>query len=482
MSPIVFDPKTRLYVLFGGDHLDYLTNDTWAFDPDYKRWFEISQANGLASRAGHTLRAIGGGKVVLSGGYTYANNLDYMGGQYVNLEDGEWTCDVATGCWSGPVNARPLPFRVYRTGPFHPDFFLQGPKPDAAAFQEQLKAVPANTWVPLKPPQVPRQNRDWGSITLDPDRDQILVWSGGHCAHGGTDVLHYHLATGRWELPYPVEFPLGQLYSNTSYPRGYNFNRRPWVTGHTYQNYAYDLPSKQLLFTGEAKCCYFYDPDRADWAGRVAKPAGMIYDGSFFTLTLCPTPQGTFCWAKDGKIFRFDPAAKAWAEVKVEGKLPPPAVDYSTLVYDSKRNRLVLFRTDYGKTYSGQVWALDLKTLAATELSATNMAAAAATTFGIDRACYEPQADLVLMGTLLPSDADGFQRTPAYDCAANRWVSLRIGYEVAGDKKAPETPRGHSSGIVYDAKRKVVWGVETGRVAVFVLRLDSAKADVSELK
>ena len=476
MSPIAFDAKSGLYVLFGGDHLDYLTNDMWVFDPAKRRWFERHPKTAPLPRAGHSLKAAGDGKVVLSGGYTYANNTDYMGGQYKDVGDGEWTYDVAGDVWTGAGHAESPNRRAYRSRQYHPYFFLEGPKPDAAAGEAWLKDIPANTWVERKPPQVPRQNRDWGSITLDPDRDQILVWSGGHCAHGGTDVLHYHLATGRWELPYPVEFPLGQLYSNTSYPRGYNFNMRPWVTGHTYQNYAYDLLSKKLLFTGETKHCYFYDPDREDWAGRIPKPAGMVYGDCFYTLTLCPTPQGTFCWAKEGKVFRFDPAAKAWAEVKVEGKLPPPSVDYSTAVYDSKRNRLVLFRADYGKAYSGQVWALDLKALAATELSPVNMAAAAATTFGLDRACYEPQADLVLMGTLLPPDADGAQRTPAYDCAANRWVSLKIGYEVAGDKKTPQTPRGHSSGIVYDAKRKLVWGVETGRVAVFVLRLDAAKA------
>jgi len=482
MSPIVYDAKTDLYVLFGGDHLDYLTNDTWVFDPAKKRWGHCYPVPAPVPRAGHELRKAGEGKIVLSGGYTYALNTDYMGGQYKDVGDGEWTYDVATSTWTGTGKEEVRDTRVYRTGPFHPDFFLQGPKPDAPGGEAWLKEIPANKWVERKPPQVPRQNRDWGSITLDPDRGQILVWSGGHCAHGGTDVLHYHLATGRWELPFPVEFPLGQLYSNTSYPRGYNFNGRPWVTGHTYQNYAYDLLSKQLLFTGETKFCYLYDPDQADWAGRIAKPAGMVYGDCFYTLTLCPTPQGTFCWAKEGKVFRFDPAVKAWAEVKVEGKLPPPSVDYSTVAYDSKRNRLVFFRADYGKKYTGQVWALDLKTFAATELSPANMAAAAATTFGLDRACYEPQGDLVLMGTLLPSDADGFQRTPAYDCAANRWVSLRIGYEAAGDKKTPQTPRGHSSGIVYDAKRKLVWGVETGRVAVFVLRLDAAKADVAEMK
>ena len=33
LSPIAYDAKSRLFVLFGGDHLDYMTNDTWVFDP-----------------------------------------------------------------------------------------------------------------------------------------------------------------------------------------------------------------------------------------------------------------------------------------------------------------------------------------------------------------------------------------------------------------------------------------------------------------
>src|SRR5262249_55532899 len=37
LSTIAYDAKTKLYVLFGGDHLDYLTNDTWVFDPARKK-------------------------------------------------------------------------------------------------------------------------------------------------------------------------------------------------------------------------------------------------------------------------------------------------------------------------------------------------------------------------------------------------------------------------------------------------------------
>ena len=103
MSPIVFDAKTGLYVLFGGDHLDYLTNDTWVFDPAKKRWFERHPKTSPPPRHGHTLKAAGDGKVVLSEGYTYACNTDYMGGQYKDVGDGEWTYDVAADAWAAPA-------------------------------------------------------------------------------------------------------------------------------------------------------------------------------------------------------------------------------------------------------------------------------------------------------------------------------------------------------------------------------------------
>ena len=38
LAAIAYDPKSGLYVMFGGDHLDYLMNDTWIFDPIRKRW------------------------------------------------------------------------------------------------------------------------------------------------------------------------------------------------------------------------------------------------------------------------------------------------------------------------------------------------------------------------------------------------------------------------------------------------------------
>ena len=82
LSPIVYDAKTKLYVLFGGDHLDYLTNDTWVFDLANKKWEQRHPKTPRRRAPITSSKANGDGKVVLTGGYTYTSSTDYIGGQY----------------------------------------------------------------------------------------------------------------------------------------------------------------------------------------------------------------------------------------------------------------------------------------------------------------------------------------------------------------------------------------------------------------
>jgi sialidase-1 len=476
LSMLVYEPKTKVFVLFGGDHLDYLMNDTFVFDPAKKRWLRRWHETAPPPRANHVLKAADG-KVILTGGYTYTSNTDYMGGQYRDLDDGEWIYDVEADKWSGRKGV-PQWERVYRTGPFDPDYYLQGERPDASATAKKLKNLPANTWVTMNPPQLPKLNRDWGTAVLDPDRDLILRWSGGHCAHGGSDVLHYHLGTNRWELPCPVEFPLGQLYSNTSYPDGFNFNRRPWVTGHTYQNYGYDPVAKLMLFTGRERHTYYYDPDRADWTGRAAKPKDMCYNSCFYTLTVCPTPKGLVTWTEHGKVFRYDAEKKEWGELKLNGvKLPGSVVDNSTVVHDAKRDRLLFARKLYGDKakYDGELYALDLQTNTVSTLSPKGMEAANAIPY-LCQLRYDAANDLLLVGATLPPEGDRPRRTPAFDCATNRWITLALG----GTDPSGKAGRNVSLGLMYDAKRKLFWAVDTNS-QVYVLRLDVKSADVKPL-
>ncbi len=473
LSPIAYDAKTKLFVIFGGDHLDYLTNDTWVFDPAKRTWTKRKPPTAPPPRANHTLKAAGDGKIVLSGGYTYTSSTDYVGGQYRDHGDGDWVYDVAADRWTGKVGVAET--RVYRTGRLHPDYYRQGAKPDPKAFGDWVAAVPVNTWTLTKPPQLPALNRDWGTAVLDPDHDLILRWSGGHSAHGGTDVLQYHLNTNRWELPNPVEFPLGQLYNNTEYPDGWNFNRRPWITGHTYQNYGYDSNSKQMLFTGRREHCYVYDPAVGDWTKRFGKPKGMVYGDCFYTLTLTATPKGLVCWTNQGQLYRFD---GEWREMALKGaKMPGSVVDNSTIVYDSTRDRLLALRKGYGdkNRFDGTIAIVEVKSGEVSLLSPAGKEAAVAVPY-LCQFRYDPTTDLLLGGCTLEPDAEGVRRTPAYDCAGKRWVSLKIG----GDDPSGKKGRNVSLGMMFDPKRKLYWAVDTNS-NVYVLRLDLATADLNPL-
>jgi len=74
----------------------------------------------------------------------------------------------------------------------------------------------------------------------------------------------------------------------------------------------------------------------------------------------------------------------------------------------------------------------------------------------------------------------------SYDCAKNRWVSLKIGGLKARKKyplkySLPYSPSGnHSIGLRYDPGRKLFWAVNNW-CRVWVMRLDLKSADLRPL-
>jgi len=68
-------------------------------------------------------------------------------------------------------------------------------------------------------------------------------------------------------------------------------------------------------------------------------------------------------------------------------------------------------------------------------------------------------------------------RYATYDCAANKYVSIGL----AGP---PPAAAGYlnSLGLVYDAKRKLIWGMDNYNLQPHALRLDVKTADIQPMQ
>src|SRR5262249_2803782 len=95
-----YDPVNKVSVLFGGDQLDALVCDTWAYDSAKKQWTELKPKRVPTPRAGHAMLWLPKAKkVLLLGGYTYTSTTDYVAPLYKPLPLEAWTFDVKTKEW-----------------------------------------------------------------------------------------------------------------------------------------------------------------------------------------------------------------------------------------------------------------------------------------------------------------------------------------------------------------------------------------------
>ena len=481
LSVIAYDAKTKLLVIFGGDHTDYFTNDLWVFDPAKRKWTEHWPEQSPEPRADHHLDFAGDGRVVLSGGY----NRGAQG--YAHLGAAKWVYDVEKNVWSADGHAEKLVATAIRTGgyepPAAPEAFMKGPRPDAAANEAKLKAVAPNAWVKLEP-LVPLGGRDWGHWAFDPDRDMYYVYAGGHASYPGNDVARYHFASGRWEITDPIEFPLGGSGSNEQYPCGVNFNLRPWCRPHVWNSQTYDPASKKMI--NAAVCLpkidpyfYVYDPDKSDWTERhrVADPEGFGGHG----LQLRATTHGLFGWYGDA-AWMLDTKAMQWKRIDVKGKMPNTVVDGCGMSYDAKRDRMLLMTLGgYAKPYDGQIYALDLKTMQVAPLNPEGMMDAAKNwRIYLREAEFDPTSDLMLCAQMLNCAGKALpDHLLGYDPAKNRWILIK----TPGVNGQPFADNCVCASLAYDAKRKLFWcGDSSWNGFLYVLRFDAATAEITALK
>lgn len=544
LSPMVYDPASKKILLFGGERLDQLYADTWLYDCATRTWEERKPALGPCPRFGHALLHLPkSGKLALLGGKTYTSSTSYLATLYKALPFEAWTYDAAKNEWallqrleSGAPPQPPTEAAVaaasdgdevllvgagtekgsvhstwlgrvdvskvdaegtakygvkpgtleFRTGSFDPEWYGKDvPPADPAAAAEALKNLVPNKWTALQCPRWPenRQGGGWSTVTLDTDRGQLLHMGGGHSSYFGNDVAHYDIATGRWSIACRPQFALEFNYDLNG-PGLWAFNGAPWGN-HNYHAYAYDPTLKRLAYI-KGSLTLFYDPATRTWP-FAERFGNLPFFVSKYVNYLCTTPAGVVCWtqtlasqSKTG-LWRLE-GGKTWKEIKTFGAaLPMTVCDGSTLAYDSKRDRLLLTTTPgKGGEPAGQVWAADLKTGEVKKLQPEGREAVSGERFARE-SVYLPKSDTVLYGFLLARE--GKLAVPFYDAAGNRW----LGAEMAGAEFINRGKAGSSVdlGLVYDAKRELVWGVLCslrGTGALQAVRLDAASLGAKPLK
>ena len=523
-SRLVYNPVAKKIILFGGDRLNELLNDTWQFDVETDGWRPLQHGIGPSPRAGHAMVWLPKArKVALVGGYTYSSTTGYCESLYKTLPLEVWLFDWSNGGWQSagrwaakegpqlPANSftsaaartvggrdeisvlgvdglwqlafdRPLEKLlderwkqemgvkngavVRRSGSYDPQWYLEGvPSPEPENVAEELRQLPANRWVQRPTPKRPGMNMDWGSAVLATGSDQIMRFSGGHSAYSGTAPVIYDIKTDRYRLPFAPEMPLEYVYSNDQVLGEWSFGGNPWMTGHTYKSTGYDVALKCLVFAPH-DYTHFFDSESGRW-NRSTKP--NPYRADFYNVTLCSTPEGVVAWGDrregggDG-LWRMDAASRLWRPLPLNGKLPAKSADQHGLAFDSRRNRLLFFSNAGDRR--GDVTAYDLASGEAKWLEPPGREHAAVPS---RETIYLPDEDLVLLGAR--AVIDDKQLWLAYDCAKNEWHGL----ELSGDDPIGKGTFGrsfnNSVGLMYDPSRKLVWAVSQYS-HVHVLRLD----------
>lgn len=458
-----YDRENECVVLFGGSHHDYMTNETWIYDCAKKSWRQVWPKAAPSVRMSASLAWSAEKKaLILSGGQTVLNRMVYQGGE-MPAPAGEWVFDAKAGEWKGEGGA-PGGTRIYRTivPGYNPCWYDAAPRGEPKATADFLAKLKPNTWtkVPMQP--APAPERAWGTARLDPDRDQIYYWTGGHQADPASQPSTYHPGINRWSIPFVPDIITGS--GGGGGRKGMTFTGRPDCANHTYLHYAYDPVSKRLICPSMGGTGV-YNPDTRDFEFSVDQP----FNCHIYKTCSAGTSRGVILWDAGGQTWLFDHKEKAWKPFKTSGDRPLPAVDGSAMCYDAKRDVLWIATFADWQKPSGNIWRLDVKTGEFKTMNPANtetIGKAKGMNGSIRESVHVPTVDLVLYNNFVNN------KNVAYDPSKNCWVVLA---NVASFER-------HQGGVNdtlnWDPRRELVWDLNIQK-DIYVLKLDPKALKIS---
>jgi hypothetical protein len=560
-SPMVCDMRRGTMVLFGGDAQSHYLADTWLFDLATRRWRPSRAAGGPPPRGGHFATFDPKtGWVIVGGGYNQGDLSDM------------WAYDGARDTWfelPGKVptgftlsadfaperrlivlvtnTKRPgdstrcnelFPVRTtyaYRLdeqaispGPAPParEAMSRRPpedrnrphRPDAertSGQQERLKNLPANRWVLLDNPGFVAPARTWGSATFDTNRGRILLWGGGHCGYGGSDVDEYLVAEHTWVGSVGEPEFLERTWNLGVREAGVTFRGAPWAT-HGRKVFAYDPVLRKMLCVRSILLTAGYDPaaladlpaDRRAQAGAKVVPPTAYKRAATFAWDpattewellgpgvvgldhLVTTPRGVMGvnvdWPArlkdsgyhldfnpadppvDNTVFQYDGVNRRWKRLGEPQVSPQNLYEMTGLAYDSRRDRVMLHG---GGPNRDELWSFDVERGRWTHLAPKVDGPEGAPPVCNREMVYVPRHDVLLTY----GRGRGRQAGPQlwiYHGAENAWRRIEVDLP---EGMTPSAATSATRALVYDAERDVALLVlaadgNQGSCSVYALR------------
>jgi len=515
----VFDPGSG-WVIIGGGYNRKNLSDMWAYDARTDRWTKLK---GEVPTGWYITADIDPRKslIVLTtstktpGDTMHCNEIYPVRTTYMmKVRKGDLVDSSVVPRPQKPVLKRSM------------EEAMAGTAPDEKRRRAQLmriRTMPVNRWVLFSNPGRVAPLRTWGSCSFDTNKGRLVYWGGGHCGYGGNDYDFYDVEENTW-----ISSPIVAEYPERAWDLGVNaagvtFSGAPFIR-HGRKIYAYDPVSKliinmkTILLTagyepGPLKTVkpvnpnfgsgenftqshytkwvtWAYDPDRHHWEVVCSATPGLD-----LTVT---TPHGVlavkYWWdvagrkdrpdavvfqgrtVIDNSVYRLDVKKRRWEKLNSSGPWPQNLYELTALVYDSRRDRLILHG---GGLRRDELWRFPLREKRWEKIEPQFAPDMGGTPPVCRReAVYIPDDDVMLTAGQ-PANSTEPVSLYAYHVGRNRWYKLHI---PPPDGKRPVDLGGQNRAWTFDPKHNLVLmvlgdrGGDQARAQVFALRYHHSRA------
>jgi len=465
----VYDPGTS-WVILGGGYNNRNLSDMWAFDTSADRWLKLK---GEVPQAWYVT-----GDIIPDTGFIVLTTAT-KAKDHTRSCDEVYTVRTTYGYQirrDGIVDQGFSP-SLFRDLPKRPqEEATRGTEPDPArekAHSERIRNMPRNEWVRFENPGREAPVRTWGSCAFDTDEGKLIYWGGGHCGYGGNDYDLYDVDAHTW-----ISSPIEPEYPERAWNRGsgghlmgITFGGAPW-THHGRKIYAYDpvtrliVTTKAVILTAgyEPETLQQFEPTEPEPGKGVFLARGKYQPDSWYkkwvTWTynpgseeweiLCPAPEGLdllvqtpkgvmgvdHYWRSidredrqdmvdfrgeqvvENSLYLLEVENQQWVKLTQGGPWPQNLYEMTALVYDSKRDRILLHG---GGPDRDELWSAPAGKGSWERIEPSGDSGPACAR----EAVYIPSQDV-----LLTAGSKSGEEMPAfwvYDCSRNRWQKVAIG-------------------------------------------------------